>query len=78
MANTIVCEILEYENTLREGGIPEKQIKAQVKALANIVESNLATKQDLKILYLQTVVTLGIINVATIGIAIALISYLKG
>lgn len=68
MANTIVCEILEYENTLREGGIPEKQIKAQVKALANIVESNLSTKQDLRELELRIIIKMGAMLVAAIGI----------
>lgn len=72
MANTIVCEILEYESTLRDGGISEKQIKAQVKALANIVESNLSTKQDLRELELKLfnklTLVMGAMFIAAIGI----------
>jgi mRNA interferase YafQ len=49
MSNTTVCEILEYENALRDGGVPENQVRAQTKALAQIIESNLATKHDISL-----------------------------
>jgi hypothetical protein len=68
MANTIVCGILEYENTLRDGGIPETQIRAQTKALAQIIESNLSTKQDLRELELRMIIKIGAMFVAAIGI----------
>lgn len=48
MSNTILCQILEHENLLRENGIAEEQIKTQTKFLAQIIENSFATREDLK------------------------------
>ena len=41
-------DTLTYANKLKAAGVPEKQAEAQVEILAEIIESNLATKRDLK------------------------------
>ena len=61
MSNTTVCEILEYENTLRDGGVPENQVRAQTKALAQIIESNLATKKDVELNGYKTILAIAVL-----------------
>ena len=48
MSNTIATDILEYENMLREAGVPDKHAMAHARCTAKIMENNLATKQDLE------------------------------
>lgn len=40
-------DTLAYVERLTSAGVPPEQAKAQVRILAEIVESNLATKQDI-------------------------------
>ncbi len=41
-------DALKYVDTLRKAGIPDKQAEAQVRVLNEIIDSNLATKRDIK------------------------------
>ena len=88
MAQTFTCNILQYESTLRDAGIAEKHVQAQTKALAQIVENNLTTKEDLiavkkdlfheiAITKRDTIIWLGSINAAIAAIIIAVMAYLK-
>jgi hypothetical protein len=40
-------DTLMYAKKLREAGVPEKQAEIQAEALKEIIENNLATKDDL-------------------------------
>lgn len=48
MSSTIATDILDYENILRDAGVPDKQAMAHARCTAKIMENNLATKQDLE------------------------------
>ena len=39
---------LKYVDELRAAGFPDKQAEAQVRVLAEVIDSSLATKQDIK------------------------------
>ena len=43
-----VFNAFKYVDELRNAGIPDKQAEAQVRVLQDIVDSQLATKRDLK------------------------------
>ena len=43
-------DTLTYANKLKEAGFTERQAQAQAEALVAVVDSNLATKQDLELL----------------------------
>ncbi len=45
---SIVFDTLAYANKLKAAGVPDKQAEVQAEALAQIVENNLATKQDIE------------------------------
>ena len=62
----------KYVGELREAGVPEKQAETHLHILHEIVESNLATKRDLKELEQRIIIKLGALMVATIGIIVAL------
>ena len=46
MPNTIAFDTLAYTKKLKAAGVPENQAEVQAEALAEIVQSRLATKQD--------------------------------
>jgi hypothetical protein len=46
-------DTLTYANKLKEAGFTERQAQAQAEALVAVVDSNLATKHDLKELELK-------------------------
>jgi hypothetical protein len=50
VAQAIVIDTLAYAKKLIAVGVPEKQAEVQAETLAEIVNENLATKQDLKAL----------------------------
>ena len=43
-------DTLTYANKLKEAGFTERQAQAQAEVLVAVVDSNLATKQDLELL----------------------------
>ncbi|MFQ5647234.1 MAG: hypothetical protein ACE5GM_09910 [bacterium] len=50
---TIIFDTLAYANKLKTVGVPEQQAEIQAETLAEIIESNLVTKRDLKELELR-------------------------
>lgn len=48
MSATLVFDTLAYTKKLREAGVPERQAEVQAEALAEVIDSSLATKQDIK------------------------------
>jgi hypothetical protein len=47
MSHAIRFDTLAYANRLKEAGVPEKQAEAQSEALAEVLDSQIATKKDL-------------------------------
>jgi len=46
--NAIILDTLEFANKLKAGGFTEQQAETQARAIADIVEKQLATKQDME------------------------------
>ncbi len=46
----MVFNAFKYVEVLKDAGVPDKQAQAQVRILNEILESNLATKQDVEII----------------------------
>lgn len=63
-----------YVEELRESGVPEKQAEAHLRILHDIVESNLATKRDIRELEQRMVIKLGGLMVIGIGVVAVLIT----
>lgn len=63
---------IKYIGELREAGVPEKQAEVHLRILHEIIESNLATKRDLRELEQRMILKLGTLIVATLGILVAL------
>jgi hypothetical protein len=53
MGHALAIDTLDYARKLIDAGVPEKQAEAQARVLAEIVESSLATKRDIKELELK-------------------------
>ncbi|MCY4612902.1 MAG: hypothetical protein OXB94_04670 [Nitrospira sp.] len=83
----MVFDTLKSVEELQEAGIPENQAKAQVRVFQQIIESDLATKRDVKELeqklqqemreleYRLTIKT-GLMVVASTGVILGTIQYL--
>ena len=83
----MVFDTLKSVEELQEAGIPENQAKAQVRVFQRIIESDLATKRDVKELeqklqqkmreleYRLTIKT-GVMVVAATGVILGTIQYL--
>ena len=83
----MVFDTLKSVEELQEAGIPENQAKAQVRVFQRIIESDLATKRDVKELeqklqqemreleYRLTIKT-GLMVVASTGVILGTIQYL--
>jgi len=74
--SAVPFDTLKYLETLKEAGIPETQARALTTGLAEAVDMNLATKQDLKDLKNELIFKLGSICAASVFIAIAIVSLL--
>jgi len=53
MGHALAIDTLDYAKKLIDAGVPEKQAEVQARVLAEIVESSLATKRDIKELELK-------------------------
>ena len=79
----MVFDTLKSVEELQEAGIPEDQAKAQVRVFQRIIESDLATKRDIKELeqemreleYRLTIKT-GLMLVASTGVILGITQYL--
>ena len=77
---TTIFDTLMYAKKLRKAGVPEKQAEAQAEALKEIIETNLATKLDIrelkaeiKELEYKMTIKMGAMLAMTIGILTAII-----
>ncbi len=78
----MVFDTLKSVEELQEAGIPEDQAKAQVRVFQRIIESDLATKRDIKDLqqemremeYRLTIKT-GLMLVASTGVILGTMQY---
>ncbi len=50
---TITFDTLAFSKKMKEAGFTEKQAEVQAEALAEIIDTNLATKYDIKMLELK-------------------------
>ena len=79
----MVFDTLKSVEELQEAGIPKNQAKAQVRVFQRIIESDLATKRDMKDLqqemremeYRLTIKT-GVMLVASTGVILGTTQYL--
>jgi hypothetical protein len=64
---------LKYARKLEASGIPREQAEVHVQIIADIVEGDLATKQDLKELEYRLIIKLSAIlgTIVTIAIAVS-------
>lgn len=70
--SAVAFDTLKFVQRLKKAGFSEEQAEAQAEAFVEAVDMNLATKQDLKDLKNELILTLGgiIIGVATVATAI--------
>ena len=75
----------KHVEELREAGVPDKQAEAQVRLLNDIIDSDLATKRDLKnlenelkrdIKELRLILRLGSMSIVGIGVVATLVKLL--
>lgn len=69
-------DTLAYAKKLKEAGFTEQQAEAQAEALRAVVDTNLATKQDLKELESRITIRLGGLIVAGVGVLAVLMRLL--
>ena len=79
----MVFDTLKSVEELQEAGIPEDQAKAQVRVFQRIIESDLATKRDIKDLQQEMremeyrlTIKLGVMVVASTGVILGIMQYL--
>lgn len=83
----MIFDTLRSVEELQEAGIPENQAKAQVRVFQQIIESDLATKRDMKELEqklqqemreleYRLTIKLGLMVVASTGVILGTIQYL--
>jgi len=84
MERTNVLDTLGYFEKLKAAGIPESHAKAQVDVIREVIDNNLATKQDmkdlrreLKELELRLTIRLGGMLVVAVGVLAALVAILR-
>lgn len=68
-------DTLIYAKRLKKAGFTEKQAEAQAEALADVVNNNLATKQDLK--KLETTLFIRLSSVI-VGVSVAVSGFFSG
>ena len=67
---------LRYAKKLESVGVAREQTEAHVQIIAEIVEDDLATKQDIKDLEYRLIIKLSAINGGLLACAIAILSTL--
>ena len=77
MSSELIFDTLQYANKLKEAGVSEKQAEVNAEAIAEIVNSKLATKRDLKELELRMTVKLGSIMIGGMGILVVFMKLFK-
>ena len=73
---TTTFDTLEYVKTLTNAGFTQEQAEAQARAMVNITDNTLATKQDIKDLKNELIIKLGGMLVVSVGVILAAIRFL--
>ena len=66
-------DTLRYSKLLEEAGVSREQAEAHIRIIAEIVEGDLATKQDLRELEYRLIIKLGVVVTTVVGIAVAIL-----
>ncbi len=72
----IAFDTLKFSRELMDYGVPQKQAEGQARALANVIDEQIATKHDLKVLELKIIWRLGSLVVSSILISTAILGIL--
>ena len=67
---------LAYSKKMKASGFTDQQAEGQAEALAEIIDGELATKTDLKILSYKIIIWLGSIIVIASGATISILNFL--
>ena len=76
---SVTFDTLKFANRLKAAGVPEAQAEAQVEALSDMFEANmaeLATKSDLRELELRMTIKLGSMLAVAVGVIAAIVKFL--
>jgi hypothetical protein len=76
MAHTTAFDTLRWANRLKEVGVPDKQAERQAELIAETINIQLATKQDLVDVKKDIIIWLGGIIVVVAGITIEILSFI--
>jgi hypothetical protein len=74
--SAITFDTLAYAKKLKKVGFTEEQAEVQAETLADIIDSNLATKRDLKELELNLTIKIGAMLAICVGSIAALVKIL--
>ncbi len=66
-------DTLRYSKILEAVGVSRDQAEAHIRIIAEIVEGDLATKQDLKELEYRLIVKLGAVITAIVAVALTIV-----
>jgi hypothetical protein len=76
MTHTNTFDTLKFANRLKEAGVPTKQAECQAELMAETINSELATKKDLRETKKDIIIWLGGIVIIASGIIIAIVGHL--
>ena len=79
MSTTLIFDTLQYAKRLKQAGFTEEQAEVQAEAIKQLIDDQLITKQDIKMLEYQLTIKLGGIIVTctvALGAFLALIKFL--
>jgi len=68
MEKVLTFDTLAYAEKLQKAGFSQKQAKAQVEMMADVIENNLATKRDIREAEMRLKIWMGSIAVIAVGI----------
>ncbi len=78
--SVITFDTLKFSKKLVESGVPQRQAEAHAEAFAEVIDDQLATKQDLKDLETRLnhniLTRLGGLVIATVGIGVTILGLL--
>lgn len=77
MAHVMIFDTLAYAKKLKEVGFTEQQAEVQAETLREIIDTNLATKRDLKDMEKNIIIKIGGMLAAAVAILSILITLLS-
>ena len=75
MAHITPFDTLQWANRLKEVGVPSAHAERQAELMAETINIQLATKQDLANVKKDIIIWLGSIIIITVGIAVEILSF---